>query len=46
MFLQSENFNPKRAKLLYNAENLSKGTGFVQMSSTAEANEVIKHLNC
>jgi RNA recognition motif-containing protein len=44
-FLKSENYTPLRAKLLYNQEGLSRGTGFVQMSSSQEASQVIDKLN-
>lgn len=40
-FLKSQNFNPKRAKLLYDQEGRSKGTGFVQMLSDFDAQSVL-----
>jgi len=43
-FLKSNSFNPKRAKLLYDSEGKSKGTGFVQMESEFEAKEAINQL--
>jgi hypothetical protein len=45
-FFKSENFNPKRAKILYHPDGLSRGLGFVQLGSSCEANQVIDSLNC
>ena len=44
-FLQSHRFTPLRAKLLYDKEGKSRGTGFVQMNSPQEAHQVIESLN-
>ena len=44
-FFKSENFNPKRAKILFNPEGLSRGLGFVQLGSCSEANSLIESLN-
>ena len=38
-FFKSQKFDPVRARLLYDGEGNSKGTGFVEMSSSNEAEE-------
>jgi len=46
MELFKENkFNPVRARLLYDSEGNSKGTGFVEMGSAAAAEEAAGALN-
>ena len=44
-FFKSQNFDPVRARLLYDNEGNSKGTGFVEMSSPGDAQEAAKKLN-
>ena len=44
-YLKDNGFNPIRAKLLFDSEGKSKGTGFVQMSSSQEAQDVISKLS-
>jgi hypothetical protein len=44
-FFKSQNFDPVRARLLYDNEGNSKGTGFVEMSSPGDAQEAAKRLN-
>lgn len=44
-FFKAQNFEPVRARLLYDNEGNSKGTGFVEMSSPADAQEAAKRLN-
>ena len=44
-FLKNYGYNPVRAKLLYDSEGKSRGTGFVQMASVAEAQDSIQRLN-
>lgn len=36
-FFKTQNFDPVRARLLYDNEGNSKGTGFVEMSSPGDA---------
>ena len=44
-FFKAQNFEPVRARLLYDNEGNSKGTGFVEMSSPADALEAVKKLH-
>ena len=44
-YLKSFDYNPIRAKLLYNQDGRSKGTGFVQMESADEAQDCIAKLS-
>ena len=44
-YLKDNDLNPVRAKLLYDSEGKSKGTGFVQMSSPSEAQDAIAKLS-
>lgn len=42
---KEKKFDPVRARLLYDNEGNSKGTGFVEMSSAADAQEAAEALN-
>jgi RNA recognition motif-containing protein len=44
-FFKSKNYDPVRARLLYDTEGNSKGTGFVEMSSEGEREEAVAKLN-
>jgi RNA recognition motif-containing protein len=44
-FFKSHQFEPLRARLLYDNEGNSKGFGFVELSSEGEANEAVTKLN-
>jgi cold-inducible RNA-binding protein len=44
-YFKAQNFEPVRARLLYDNEGNSKGTGFVEMSSPSDAQEASKKLN-
>lgn len=44
-FFKSQKFDPVRARLLYDNEGNSKGTGFVEMMSQADANDAASKLN-
>jgi RNA recognition motif-containing protein len=44
-FFKAQNLEPVRARLLYDNEGNSKGTGFVEMSSPSDAQEAVKRLN-
>jgi len=44
-YLNSFNYKPIRAKLLYQSDGRSKGTGFVQMASSHEAHDCISNLS-
>lgn len=44
-YLKQNDYNPIRAKLLYNLDGRSKGTGFVQMASSQEAQDCISRLS-
>jgi RNA recognition motif-containing protein len=43
-YLKSFDYTPIRAKLLYNPDGRSKGTGFVQMADAQEAQDCIAKL--
>jgi len=42
---KSQNFDPVRARLLYDNEGNSKGTGFVELSSPGDAQEAAAKIN-
>jgi RNA recognition motif-containing protein len=44
-FFKSQGFDPIRSRLLYDQEGNSKGSGFVELSSMAEAEEAVSKLN-
>jgi RNA recognition motif-containing protein len=44
-YFKSQNFEPVRARLLYDNEGNSRGAGFVEMSSSADAEEATTRLN-
>lgn len=44
-YFKSHKFDPWRARLLYDPEGNSKGTGFVEMRSQDEAQEAAKKLH-
>lgn len=44
-FFKSHKFDPVRARLLYDGEGNSKGTGFVEMGSSNEAQDAASRLN-
>lgn len=44
-FFKSQKFEPVRARLLYDNEGNSKGTGFVEMMSQADATDAAAKLN-
>jgi RNA recognition motif-containing protein len=44
-FFKQQKFDPVRARLLYDNEGNSKGTGFVEMGSNSEASEAADKLN-
>ena len=44
-FFKQQKFDPIRARLLYDNEGNSKGTGFVEMSSNGEALDAASKLN-
>lgn len=44
-YFKKEKMDPVRARLLYDNEGNSKGTGFVEMASSGEAEEAAKRLN-
>jgi len=44
-YFRSQNFEPVRARLLYDNEGNSKGTGFVEMGSPNDAQEAAKKLD-
>lgn len=44
-YFRAQGFEPVRARLLYDGEGNSKGTGFVEMGSPADAQEAVKKLN-
>lgn len=44
-FFKKEKYDPVRARLLYDGEGNSKGTGFVEMPSAGEAQQAAATLN-
>jgi len=44
-FFKQANFDPIRARLLYDNEGNSKGVGFVEMSSEGEATDAVSKLD-
>jgi len=44
-FFKDKSFDPVRARLLYDNQGNSKGTGFVEMSSAGEAQDATSRLN-
>ena len=44
-FFKENQFDPVRARLLYDNEGNSKGYGFIELQSDGEAQEAIKKLN-
>jgi len=44
-YFKKEKMDPVRARLLYDNEGNSKGTGFVEMASPGEAEEATKRLH-
>jgi len=44
-FFKEQKFEPVRARLLYDNEGNSKGTGFVEMGASAEAQEAADALH-
>ena len=44
-FFKQQKFDPIRARLLYDNEGNSKGTGFVEMSSNGEAEDAASKMN-
>lgn len=44
-FFKEKKMDPVRARLLYDNEGNSKGTGFVEMGSPEQADEASKRLN-
>jgi RNA recognition motif-containing protein len=44
-FFKEKKMDPVRARLLYDNEGNSKGTGFVEMSNSEQADEAAKKLN-
>lgn len=42
---KSQNFDPVRARLLYDNEGNSKGTGFVELGSPGDAQEAASKIN-
>lgn len=44
-YFKQQKMDPVRARLLYDNEGNSKGTGFVEMANNAEAEDAAKKLN-
>jgi len=44
-FFKQQKMDPVRARLLYDNEGNSKGTGFVEMANSAEAEDAAQKLN-
>lgn len=44
-YFKEQKFDPVRARLLYDNEGNSKGTGFVEMNSPGDAQEAAKAIN-